>query len=386
MAAFHKLTGENPGFAVHKFNRLVARGLHSAGLEVRAFSPFMPRYAEQPAEEIGYEDGGFVIIHPEGSRAAGLRRHWGSLSGIAALTLEAASAMRSRGVRPVIVADVLAMSACIGALWAAGRARIPTCGIVTDLPQLIVPEGKLSAADRIFRSLAPRYIRMFDSYVLLTEQMGKVVNPHKRPQMVMEGIVDPESTVLETTAGKETSIKRIIYAGGIDAAFGLRELMQGVSSLHRPDLRLEIYGSGPMVDEIREYSRHHPGVVYGGVVENSQIVKMEREAWLLVNPRLSDKEYTAFSFPSKNMEYMASGTPLLTTRLPGMPEEYLQYVHTVERETPEGFAAAIEKILSLSPDRHSALGEAARRFVTTRKDFRTQGRRIAEFINSQLLH
>ena len=57
-----------------------------------------------------------------------------------------------------------------------------------------------------------------------------------------------------------------------------------------------------------------------------QGVAEELKATLLVNPRPTTEEFTIYSFPSKNMEYMASGTPLLTTKLPGMPEEYHQYV------------------------------------------------------------
>ena len=72
-------------------------------------------------------------------------------------------------------------------------------------------------------------------------------------------------------------------------------------------------------------------------------------ATLLINPRFSNEEYTKYSFPSKNMEYMASGTPILTTKLPGMPKEYYEYIYLFEEESIEGMKnkmsmKAIEKI------------------------------------------
>ena len=48
------------------------------------------------------------------------------------------------------------------------------------------------------------------------------------------------------------------------------------------------------------------------------------------------------------MEYMASGTPVLTTRLPGMPAEYYPYVEFIDEETPEGIARALKRVLSRS--------------------------------------
>jgi hypothetical protein len=38
-------------------------------------------------------------------------------------------------------------------------------------------------------------------------------------------------------------------------------------------------------------------------------------------------------FSSKNKEYMVSGTSTLTSNLPGMSEEYKQYVYLIEDET-----------------------------------------------------
>ena len=60
-----------------------------------------------------------------------------------------------------------------------------------------------------------------------------------------------------------------------------------------------------------------------GCVTNDEIVRLQCEATLLVNPRPSDKEFCKYSFPSKTIEYMASGTPVLMTKLPGVPDGIL---------------------------------------------------------------
>ena len=64
---------------------------------------------------------------------------------------------------------------------------------------------------------------------------------------------------------------------------------------------------------------------------------------LTIDENSDDKLVAKYSFPSKNMEYMVSGTPVLTTRLPGMPMEYYPYVYFIEEESADGIAAAKEK-------------------------------------------
>ncbi len=46
------------------------------------------------------------------------------------------------------------------------------------------------------------------------------------------------------------------------------------------------------------------------------------------------------------MEYMVSGTPLVTTSLPGMPEEYKDYVYIFTEENVYGIYSTLKLILS----------------------------------------
>ena len=100
---------------------------------------------------------------------------------------------------------------------------------------------------------------------------------------------------------------------------------------------------------------------------------------MLINPRSAKEEFTKYSFPIKNLEYMASGTPLLTTQLPGMPLEYFSYVYIIDDETAAGIA---DKIITLYNERDSIkiMGEKAKKFVMENKNYIFQGKRISEFL------
>ena len=95
-------------------------------------------------------------------------------------------------------------------------------------------------------------------------------------------------------------------------------------------------------------AREDERVFYGGMLLNTEIVAKEQEATLLVNPRPTQEEFVKYSFPSKTMEYMASGTPVMTTVLPGMPREYHPHVFLLRDETAVGIAASLKEVLALS--------------------------------------
>ena len=107
------------------------------------------------------------------------------------------------------------------------------------------------------------------------------------------------------------------------------------------------------------------------------------EATLLVNPRPTDEEYVKYSFPSKTMEYMASGTPVLTTVLPGMPKEYHPYVYLLEDETAEGIAKKLKLVMAESDEVLFHKGQRAREFVLEQKNNVIQGKKILDMLESE---
>jgi glycosyltransferase involved in cell wall biosynthesis len=106
----------------------------------------------------------------------------------------------------------------------------------------------------------------------------------------------------------------------------------------------------------------------------------ERQATLLVNPRSTKEEFTKYSFPSKTIEYMLSGTPVLTTRLQGIPEEYFKYVFSAEDNDVSLLTDAINNALSHTDAELAQMGLGAREYIVKNKNSVAQAKRILEFI------
>ncbi|MGL5011509.1 MAG: glycosyltransferase, partial [Paracoccaceae bacterium] len=102
------------------------------------------------------------------------------------------------------------------------------------------------------------------------------------------------------------------------------------------------------------------------------------KAHVMINPRRPEGAFTRYSFPSKTMEYLASGRPVIMHWLPGMPEEYRPYLVTPETGDAEGLLGAMQHVAALPDAALRRIGNAGREFVLDRKSPKVQvGRMLA---------
>lgn len=285
-----------------------------------------------------------------------------------------------------IICDVLNISISAGALLAGKLTRVKTVGIVTDLPgqMLFDNKSKKTSLDKIINFINNLLITSYDFYIPITEQMGSVINPKKKPYCIIEGLVDikMESSIRKTSPD---NLKHIIYSGSIYEKFGVKMLIEAFMQIPGEDLRLDIFGQGEMVKSMPYYENLDSRIIYHGVVPNHIVVDNQLRATLLVNPRPTAEDFTKYSFPSKNMEYMASGTAVLTTKLPGMPNDYYPHVFLIDNETVNGIKDSLAYILSLSHDEIMYKGESAKQFVLLSKNNKVQTYKVLELLNQSAL-
>lgn len=283
----------------------------------------------------------------------------------------------------IVISDVLNISVFWSAFLACKITNQPIAVIITDLPVHMVSDSRnLSFFKRVYLKLGSFIIKHVDYYIGLTEQMNVEVNPLGKPFLVMEGLVDSEIIYKENIATTKKAKRILLYAGGIYEKYGIKKLLDAFVDLKDENYELHIYGDGDLEDTMTNYTELDTRIHYFGVVPNSVVVQELFNASLLVNPRPASEEFTKFSFPSKNMEYMVSGTPLLTTVLPGMPKEYHEYVYLLEDESLEGFRNTIQEILSKSSTELNAFGKKSKDFVLNNKSNVIQAKRIINFLNS----
>jgi glycosyltransferase involved in cell wall biosynthesis len=275
--------------------------------------------------------------------------------------------------------DCLNIANAYGMLIGCKLRKIPMITIVTDLPDMM-------SGNTLLQKINNHLFQAVDGFVFLTEQMNQRLNHKNKPYIVLEGHVDADAPVIEATEKweAETGKKIIIYAGSILKLYGIQNLTEGFIKADIPNTELWIYGDGDYREELMGISKKHPSVVYKGVCGNQEVVASEMKAALLVNPRPVAPEYTKYSFPSKNMEYMVSGTLVLTTKLPGMPEEYHPYIYLLEDESPEGVAKKLQEVFQLPMAERNAKAANAREYVLRHKTNVAQAKKIMEFLRKKV--
>ena len=225
----------------------------------------------------------------------------------------------------------------------------------------------------------------YDSYIVLTEQINEYVNLGNKPHIVIQGMVDLGMRKRPNNLEDKHEEKVVLYAGALRETNGIKKLIEAFKNLKMDEARLWLFGSGELENEIRNFEKKDSRIKYFGVVLNQVVVEEQMKATLLVNPRPSDEEYTKYSFPSKNMEYMASGTPLLTTPLPSMPKEYYEYVYILEDESVMGITAYLKEILKKDKNDLYQKGIEAKEFVINKKNNVLQSKKLRELIEIKLL-
>lgn len=287
----------------------------------------------------------------------------------------------------VIVCDVLNQSLVNAARTSGRKYAIPVIGIVTDVP------GHTSGARRKSYSFIRRMISKFaeknsarnlkkyDAYLLLTEAMNSIVNKNGKPYIVLEGHCDNKMEQKENKLSNKIQPKIAMYAGGIHKEFGIERLVNAFVRGCFDDWELHLYGDGNYQEDLTEITKMVSNIKYYGVQPNSVIVENQIKATLLLNPRLTDAEYVKYSFPSKTLECMASGTPLCTTRLPGMPPEYYPYVYFFDDESEDGMLETLRCVLRKRKEEYYALGNKAKEFVMSEKNNVKQAKKFLDFIS-----
>lgn len=286
----------------------------------------------------------------------------------------------------IIVCNIMNLDECRAALAFRRFHKVKVCAIVADVPGLTSGANKSRDAKwkRLLTRLAAPFYRSangrYDGYLFLTEAMNGVVNKKGKPYVVVEGIADAQMQDVGNRIENKNQKKTILYAGGLHREYGIQLLVEAFKRITDKDVELHIYGKGNYVPEIKKAAQNDTRIKYFGTRSNKEIVAEQVKAHILVNPRPTHEEFVKYSFPSKIMECMASGTPLLTTRLPGIPADYYPFIYCIDDETDGGVYKALWLLLEKPQEELHQKGLAAKDFILTRKNPEVQGRKLYELI------
>ena len=202
-----------------------------------------------------------------------------------------------------------------------------------------------------------RLMECVDGYVLLTAPMRDMLPVGDKPCLIREGIVSDQK---EAEPCVPQAVKYVVYTGKMDAKFGIPQLLDGFCGIRDETYRLVLCGSGDCDGIVRQAAAADRRIQFLGQVSPAEALSWQKRAAVLVNPRPNREEYTKYSFPSKNIEYLLSGRPVAAYMLDGMPEIYSKFIYAADPDLPEdrAIADAICRAAQDDADRWKARYEA----------------------------
>lgn len=254
--------------------------------------------------------------------------------------------------------------------------------IVTDLPnEMGLSSGRSGLLKRIEYRMGAKslsLLRQMDGFVLLTEPMANALTIRQKPFTVIEGLILADTHMLPAAASAHDH-PVFLYTGTLERALGIGEMLEAFAEM--PEYELWICGQGNMRAEVEDFAAHHANIRYFGFVAQNEALTMQASATALFNPRQPNGIFTRYSFPSKTLEYMRSGKPVLCCRLEGIPADYDPYLCYMDIGK-EGIIRAVRSLMSLSPKERERKGNAARKYVLEHKNPRIQCQKLLQLLRS----
>ena len=237
--------------------------------------------------------------------------------------------------------------------------------------------GKLLRS--LFNKITEKNIKYCDKIISLNKNAIELYAPNT-PYIIVEGGIDPLEFKKSILNKHNDKVKKILYGGFLTEYNGIKNLVEAMKILNEKKVVLEIYGDGPLVSYLRDVERSNLQIRYCGTVDNKKMMQLQKEAFLLVNPRNTDDLISKVTFPSKIFEYMLSGTPILTTRLNGFTAEYMDKMFFVDSNDSKIMAMKIKEILKMKQSELDSIAFKAQQFVLKEKTWDKQVEKIQKFL------
>lgn len=201
----------------------------------------------------------------------------------------------------------------VAPLWAKQR-NVRSIAILADYSEGV---SYNSVFGKIYAKLQLWSMRHFDTVVGLSANIRNKLRRNQR-FILMEGGIDKELyDSFQYKPRVDSEPITFMYSGLLNKVTGVDMLLDAMERVKRNDIRLLISGKGELEEAVRVAAQSDERITYLGHLPYNQYIMQLQEADVLVNPRNMELPENQNNFPSKIMDYLATGKPVISTRFVG---------------------------------------------------------------------
>lgn len=369
---------------------LPALGFRTRILVLKASEPSSTR--ERPGNHFvaGSYGGAEFRYMPGETRAAASRigRYRQNLRGLVNALRFIVREGRRSGPAGLLLYGTNSVVYCL-AMWAACRlCSIPLVGETTEAPHVYARRGlRKTIAVWLWEHLTAK---LFDGFVVISRPLEAMVRPHLRrgvDLVVVPVLVDTSLFPAQPTTSDSATV---MYSGTLDRVDEIDRVLRiwVNASTQLPGWRLVMVGGG-WSDGVSDRARSRAqalgvgdSVEFAGLVPRSELAQVLASSSILVLPRISGLFSTA-GLPNKLGEYLASGRPVVTTKV-GDISLYLRDGEDAFLVEPDDEVAFAQRIVHLAthPEEAAAIGEKGRAAAQKYFDTVANSRKLAGLFES----
>ncbi len=344
----------HPQYSALRFQRNLLNALEHAGTTVEALTT--PPIAAFPRNRHAWVPGGEYRLPGLEARARQIAMP--NLAGIRLFARLLQFVRHGRAALRVPADGILVYSVhtpMVAAALALKRFRgTPVFVVIPDLPTFM--GGPSHAVKRFLKRvdavLVRRLVARADGAFPITEHIGRDWLAPGSRYLSMEGISDEAAAALRAARTNRSYIYAgtgrpvLLYTGALEYVQAFAEAFHR----SRADASLVFVGGGEDASHLQRLASVDPRIEVKPFMTGEDFAREIDRADFMLNPRDPSWPGTSYSFPSKLLEYLITGKPIISTRLPGIPDEYFGVFRQVDLSGQPSFETSLALALAADKD------------------------------------
>ena len=267
----------------------------------------------------------------------------------------------------IIVADTLRLNLLKAAKKTASQYGVKIVGMLTDNPL------NLSSGSSFIKNNLIKQAQDLDGYLSLTNGLLSIYDVNA-PSYVFEGLVCEEKE-----GYKDPIFNYFYFAGSLYERYGVKTL---VDAFHKSNtkLKLVIAGSGPLAEYIEQLAHEDYRILYLSQLSKEKNIAYMRNSVANINPRPLDAKLDNESVPSKLLEYLSIGTPVISTKYPKLYSTFKDDVAWIDGNEIDSMLIALQSYDVSKQEEYLKKAATARRKVFEFYGLNVQAESIDHFL------
>jgi len=222
---------------------------------------------------------------------------------------------------------------------------------------------------------ARHIIKRLDGRIIINELIARDYAPGKDFLLIDGGVSQHVINHLFPLNPHNGENYVFVLAGMLWENNGTRLILEALEHNKSRNVRVVFAGRGQDVELIKERAKSDNRIEYAGMLNIDELFHLYEKADVLLNLRIEDT--VDYHFPSKLLEYMATGRYVISTAIAHAERDYGDFLHILRDVSGKGLSECWNEVLKIGKEELYLKGLRERAFML---ESRSWAKRTSEML------